>query len=279
MKRLRSGNHDAFNSRGAFRGPTLDACRLAWHCDDCVNISGFYVLVLRQEGRILRVSPLANGLPISAGDTCQAQTPDGACPPDVAVLLCEPDVEPTPDEREAIAGMPFWPGARETWFKKAFRVELGDEVALPPGSVLVSNRRQGNGFTVRNCDFGPNRARALQIKASDGLIENNRMRGLEMCAIDVTSEPVPFMEGGCSRNVTIAHNDIEGCGGGIVVSGVTPSGKPLQSGAHLDIRIVGNHVVSPSPALKAVGCTGLVVSGNDFETTDGGEQVKLLNCE
>jgi hypothetical protein len=243
-----------------------------------VNISGFYVLVLRQDGRKLRVSPPGNDLPISPGDTCQAQRPDGSCPPDVAIASCALDGAPTAVERKMIAGMPFWPGARDSWFKRSFRVELGADAELPPGSVLVSNRRQGNGFVVRNCDFGPNRARALQIKASDGLIENNRMRGLEMCAIDVTSEPVPFMEGGCSRNVAIVGNDIKGCGGGIVVSGVTPSGKPLRAGAHRDIRIAGHRVVSPSPALKAVGCTGLVISDNDFATTGGGEQVKLLNC-
>lgn len=277
MKRLRSGNHDAFNSRGAFRGPTLDGCRLAWHCDDCVNISGFYVLVLGREGRALRVSPLASELPIDPGDTCQIQTPDGGCPPDATVVSCAPDGEPTAEEKAFVATLPFWPGARDSWFRKAFRVELGEEAALPPGSVIISNRRQGNGFVVRNCDFGPNRARALQIKASDGLIENNRMRGLEMAAIDVTSEPVPFMEGGCSRNVAIIGNDIEGCGGGIVVSGVTPGGVPLAAGAHRDIRIAGNRVVSPAPALKVVGCTGLVVEDNDFRTTDNGKAVEFVN--
>lgn len=279
MRRLRSGNHDAFNSRGSFRGPTLDGCRFAWHCDDCVNISGFYVLVLRQDGRTLRVSPPSNDLPISPGDICQAQTPDGGCPPDVAVASCAPDGAPTAGEREMIAKMPFWPGARDSWFRKAFRMEVGAEVELPPGSVLVSDRRQGNGFAIRNCDFGPNRARALQIKASDGVIEDNRMRGLEMCAIDVTSEPVPFMEGGCSRNVTISGNDIRGCGGGIVVSGLTPEGKPLPAGAHRGIRVVGNRVVSPAPALKVVGCEGLVVSDNMFQTTNGGEPVTLVNCK
>ena len=279
MKRLRSGNHDAFNSRGSYRGPTLDGCRFAWQCDDGVNISGFYALVLGQEGRFLRVSPVSHSLPFSVGDTCQAQTPDGGCPPDVAILSCKPDAAPTAEEKAFIATLDFWPGARDSWFKKAFQVEIDSDAELPPGSVIVSNWRQGNGFVVRNCDFGPNRARALQIKASDGRIENNRMRGLEMCAIDVTSEPVPFMEGGCSRNVAIVGNDIEGCGGGIVVSGLTPNRKPLQAGAHRDIRIAGNRVVSPSPALKAVGCKGLVVSGNDFETTNGGEQIKLLNCE
>ena len=278
MKRLRSGNHDAFNSRASFRGPTLDGCRLAWHCDDCVNISGFFVLVLGQEGRTLRVSPLGGVPPLSVGDTCQLQTPAGECPPDATVVAITPDGEPTEEEKAFIATLNFWPGARDSWFKKAFRVELGDEVALPPGSVIVSNRRQGNGFVVRNCDFGPNRARALQIKASNGLIENNHMLGLEMCAIDVTSEPVPFMEGGCSRNVAIVGNDIEGCGGGIVVSGVTPSGRPLKAGAHSNIRIVGNRVSSPSPALKVVGCAGLELSGNDFHA-EGGEAIELVNCQ
>ena len=114
--------------------------------------------------------------------------------------------------------------------------------------------------------------------ASDGLIENNRMRGLEMCAIDVTSEPVPFMEGGCSRNVTIVDNDIEGCGGGIVVSGVTPSGRPLPVGAHRDIRICRNRVSAPGPALKAVGCEGLVLEDNKFDS-DKGKTIELINCK
>ena len=38
VRRLRSGNHDAFHSKGASIGPVLDGCRFAYQCDDAVNL-------------------------------------------------------------------------------------------------------------------------------------------------------------------------------------------------------------------------------------------------
>ncbi len=276
LKRLRSGNHDAFNSRRSFRGPTLESCRFAWHCDDCVNISGFYALVAGREGRTLRVLSSSASAPCAPGDTCQAMTFEGACPPDVTVASVTPDGEPTEDDRALIAGMNFWPGLDKS-FRWAWKVEVSEDVDLPPKSVIISNRRQGSGFVVRDCEFGPNRARALQLKASDGLIERTKIHGTEMCGIDISTEPIPFMEGGCSRNVTIRDCTVEDCGGGIVISGITGSRAPLPAGAHRDIRIAGSRVSSPAPALKAVGCLGLILSDNVFQA-NGGEAVQLVNC-
>ena len=277
VKRMRSGNHDAFNSRRSFRGPTLERCRFAWHCDDCVNISGFYVLVTGREGRTLRIVTNSADTPFVPGETCQAMTFEGECPPDVTVESVSPGGAPTDADRGVVGVMNFWPGMAET-FRWAWKVVLAEETSLQAKSVIISNRRQGNGFVVRDCEFGPNRARALQIKASDGLIERTKITGTEMCGIDISTEPIPFMEGGCSRNLTIRDCKVEGCGGGIVVSGITGRGKPLPAGAHSDIRFVGNRVASPAPALKAVGCRGLVLSNNVFDVT-GGKPVELVNCE
>ena len=85
LKRLRSGNHDAFNSRCSYVGPTLDRCTFQYHCDDCVNISGFYAFVTEQKGRTLRIAPYGGTLRIDPGDTCQLMTFEGVCLPDAKV--------------------------------------------------------------------------------------------------------------------------------------------------------------------------------------------------
>ena len=276
VKRLRSGNHDAFNSRRSYRGPTLDGCRFAWHCDDCVNISGFCGLVTRRDGRSLRVCPIGGLVPCADGDSCQVITLEGACLPDVKVATCEPDGTPTTEERKMFEEMKFWSGIANG-ISKAYRVTLAADVEVMPGSMLISNRRQGNGFVVRNCMFGPNRARGLLLKASDGLVVSNRIRGVEGPGIQIAAENA-WMEGGCSRNILLADNVLEDNGGGIVIGGRNNAGQPIPANAHRNIRLCGNRVISPAPALRVIGCTGLIVSNNMFQTT-GGEMFERINCK
>ena len=61
VPRLRSGAHDAFNSRMAGKGPRLENCSFAYHCDDCVNISGYYAVVTEVEGTRRRRRPSSPG--------------------------------------------------------------------------------------------------------------------------------------------------------------------------------------------------------------------------
>lgn len=46
---------------------------------------------------------------------------------------------------------------------------------IPDGSAVCNPLRTGNGFVVKDCDFGHNRSRGILIKASKGEVTGNRI--------------------------------------------------------------------------------------------------------
>lgn len=278
LKRLRSGNHDAFNSRCSYRGPTLENCTFQYHCDDCVNISGFYAFVTEQKGRTIRLAPSGGRLRIDAGDTCQVMTFGGTCPPDVKVVSIAPAGPTTEEERKLFESYNLWPGIARG-VRLAFTATLDADVELPPGSVIISNRRMGNGFRIRNCTMGHNRARGLLIKASDGVIENNTLEGVEGFAVQITPE-YEWMEGGCSRNMVVRNNTLRGNGGGVYLAGNNGARKPLPADSHRNVAITGNVITNSPLGIAVVGCTGLTVTGNDIRLHNPKEKtVQLTNVD
>ena len=267
LKRLRSGNHDAFNSRESYKGPTVERCVFQYHCDDCVNISGRYAFVVGQKGRTLRIAPYVGKVMIAPGDTCQLMTFDGKCLPDAKVVSVKSAGPTTDAERKLFESYNLWPGIAAS-AREAFTVELDADRELPPGSVIISNQRMGNGFVIRNCKMGHNRARGLLIKASDGLIEGNLMEGSEGHGIQVALE-YGWMEGGCSKNVVVKDNVVRGNGGGIMVAGQNGARKPMPTDSHRNITITGNTISGAAPGIAVVGCTGLDVRGNKIELPAG----------
>lgn len=267
LKRLRSGNHDAFNSRESYKGPTLEKCTFQYHCDDCVNISGRYAFVTAQKGRKLRVVPYVGKIMIEPGDTCELTTFEGKCLPDAKVVSVRDMGESKPAERKLLESYKLWPGIAQS-ATRAFVVELDSDRELPQGSAIISNRRMGNGFTIRNCTMGHNRARGLLIKASDGLIEGNVIEGSDGHAIQIAPE-YSWMEGGCGKNVVVRDNVMRGNGGGIHVAGQTGARKPMPVDSHRNITITGNRISGSAPGISVVGCTGLDVRGNKVELPAG----------
>ncbi len=267
LKRLRSGNHDAFNSRCSYKGPLLDGCTFQYHCDDCANISGFYAFVTKQEGRVLRIAPYGGHLRIDPGDVCQVMTFEGMCPKDVKVLSIVPDGDTTAAERKLFEGYNLWPGiARSN--RHAYKVTLDADVTLPEGSVIISNRRMGNGFILRNCTMGHNRARGFLIKASDGLIENNVLEGIEGWGVQIAPE-YEWMEGGCSRNMVVRNNVFRNNGGGVLLAGNNGARKPLPADSHRNVAITGNRIEGGYNGIVVTGCTGLDVTGNTIRLKPG----------
>lgn len=262
LMRLRSGNHDALNARCATVGPTVDSCRFRYHCDDCVNISGYYALVVRQEGRRLRVAPFSGVIRIREGESCQLMTYEGACPQNATAVSVRLLGGTTKEERKTFESYNLWPMIA-SWATKAYEIELDREVALPPGSVIISNDRMGNGFAVCNCDFGPNRARGIIVRASDGVIESNRLSGIEGWGVQL-APGFEWMEGGCSRSVLIRNNVITSCGAGISVSGNNGARKPLPVTAHKDIAVCRNVVASCAAGIEIVGCSELSFKDNEL---------------
>lgn len=275
LRRLRSGNHDALNSRCSVRGPLVDRCRFRYHCDDCVNISGYYAFVVSQQGRWLRVAPFSGVNRIDAGDSCQLMTFDGECLSDAKAVSVRPAGATTADERKTFEGYHLWPMIA-SWATKAYEVELDRETTLPPGSVIISNNRMGNGFSIQNSEFGPNRARGLIIRASDGGIVSNRITGVEGWAVQA-APGYEWMEGGCSRRILMQGNVMTGNGGGISVSGNNGARKLLPPAAHSRIAIVSNVVEKSFSGLEIIGCSGLVLKGNRVEPSGKCKPIRLVN--
>ena len=273
LKRLRSGNHDAFNSRCSYTGPTLERCTFQYHCDDCVNISGYYAFVTEQKGRTLRLAPFGGRLYIDEGDSCQLMTFDGACLPDAKVTSIRAVGETTAEERELFESYRLWPGfAANT--TRAYEVELDGDRELPPGSVVISNRRMGNGFSIRNCTMGHNRARGLLIKASDGVIESNLLERVECYAVQIKPE-YEWMEGGCSKDVVVRGNTLVDNGGGVWLAGNNGARKPLPADSHRDVAITDNTIAGSLNGIRVVGCTGLDLRGNSITPSSHPDAVAI----
>ena len=275
LQRLRSGNHDAFNSRCSYKGPTLDGCTFQYHCDDCVNISGFYAFVTEQKGRTLRIAPYGGNLRIDSGDTCQLMTFDGVLLPDAKVVSVHPAGDTTDAERKLFERCKLLPGLVQS-ARRAFTVELDTDCDMPPGSMIISNRRMGNGFAIRNCTMGHNRARGLLIKASDGLIEDNRIECVEGHAVQIVTE-YEWMEGGCSKDLVVRNNVFRDNGGGVYVAGSNGARKPLPADSHRNIAITGNTISGAVPGIAVIGCTGLDVRGNTIELPPDRPKARTIN--
>lgn len=283
MRRLRSINHDGFHSRDAIVGPQIIGCTARYQSDDCVNICGMYAMVSRVAGdelRILTHQPWK--WEQLSGDSLQVMSFDGQCPPDVKTVRVTPDGGITQEEVAFVRSLPLWPGFHEregTPFRHAFKVKIEHEIALAPGSVVISKSRGGNGFVIRDCTFGHIRSRGLLIKASGGVIENNTIDACWSAGMQISPE-YQWMEGGCSSDLEIIGNRLSGNrGGGISIYGRSGGGVSLPANSHRDIAIEGNEIRSPTPTgIHVSGCTGLAITGNALEVT-GGDPSKAIALE
>ena len=234
--RLRSGNHDALNARRDYVGPALDGCDFEYQCDDGVNISGFYAVVSKVEGRKIRILPYCGKLVIAAGDPCQVLTADGNVV-ETTALAIEADGDVDEAERGKIVEWNFTHGIGKS-LKRAWKVTLDRDAAFAPGSCIISARRRGDGFSIVRSHFGSNRSRGLLIKASNGTIANNVIERVKSSGIAVYPE-FSWLEGGCSQNLEIRGNLLRH-GATIVVGGRSPNGSPLPPEAHANCRLADN---------------------------------------
>ncbi|MGI6496605.1 MAG: right-handed parallel beta-helix repeat-containing protein [Kiritimatiellia bacterium] len=273
-RRFRSGNHDAFNSRCSFVGPVIEQCRFEYHCDDCVNISGYYALVTGQEDDTVRCVCISSR-PFEVGDVCQVMTFDGECPQDVRVLSVAGDGAAGESDVKFFESLSLWPGLANLC-RHAFKVRLAGSVGLKPGDALISSRRMGNGFAIRDCVFGHARANGVLIKASCGFIERNTISACVGSAVRLSPE-YEWTEGGCSRDIVIRDNVLQDNGAfGIDISGYNGSREPLAAESHFNFTVVGNRIAGLGTGVRISGCTGLVLVGNSVEVKDGRSPGYLL---
>jgi hypothetical protein len=271
VPRMRSLNADAFHSVGATKGPAIIDCTAKYQGDDCVNIHGTYHVIIGAEGTRLRVVA-PRGMTIAAGDPVEFLPATGPRPPDASALAVEPDAGLDAAERESITRLWIRDRIREQLVEetsRVFTITLDRPVTLPPGSVVCSGNRVGNGFAVTGCDFGFNRSRGILIKASRGIVADNTIRHGWMAAVLVAPE-YWWLEAASASDVVIRDNRIEGCRRpAIEVVALGGDGRPLPAGAHRRITIERNRIRDSAwPNLLIGSTTGLTLRDNETTGAD-----------
>jgi len=261
--RLRSLDADAYHSKYAIKGPSYLGCTARFMGDDCINICGDYHLIMSSQGKELRVLA-KGGMNIQPGDPVELVLYTGERLPDARALVIEPAGAMQEDERTFVGRQSLDAGLKSgRGLGRAFTITLDREVVIPRGGVICSANRIGNGFTVKNCNFGFNRSRGILIKASHGEITGNRMEGCWMSAILVSPE-YWWLEAGTSSDLQITGNTITDCGGvPIRIEATGGNGDLAPAGAHRNIGITGNTVTGCAmPGILVTSTASLQIGTN-----------------
>ena len=260
--RMRSLNADAFHSKHAEIGPKIVNCKAMWQGDDCVNICGDYYLVESGEGRKWRLLG-SKHLYIQPGDPLELVTPEGKRLADAVAVSAKREGETTSGDKAFFASLNLNAKVKNA-LTTVYSIELDREVELPPGSVLASTNRKGNGFAVLNNTFGNNRSRGILIKASEGEVSGNLLVNTHSESIKISPE-YHWLESGFSRNLVIKDNRIVNPRKeAIKIMGVGPFP------GHENIRVIDNHIQTGlSPALHIESVRNGRVGRNVILGTDG----------
>ena len=279
VPRMRSLNADALRSTEASQGPAIIGCAAKYQGDDCVNIHGTYHLVTACEDRQLRMAVL-HRMAIEPGDPVEFLPFTGPRPADAVAVKIEPDGPITEAEKEFVGKLSLHAPHKERLLggeAKFFKLTLDRAVPLAMGSAVCSGRRVGNGFLVKDCDFGHNRSRGILIKASRGQVIGNRISHGWMAAVLVAPE-FWWLEAASSSDVEIRENVIVGCRRpAIEIIAPGGNGKPLPSGAHRNLVIAGNQITDSAwPNIYVTSTEHLVVEDNRLTPAEPREFVPPL---
>lgn len=254
VRRLRSGNHDAFHSKSASTGPVLDGCRFAYHCDDAVNISTYYALVTGADGNCAEAAekvaiPFEVPMPlepmIREGDTLQVLRRDGSNGPDIHVEAVEDRHVTTEAQFAFLKTLGMWPNKERSMGRTSvLRLRAGETLAS--GDAVVPERLLCRGFAIRNCHIGPNRALGMRIRGSDGVIKSNVVERTIGAGLWVGPE-IEWPEGPMSHNLIIQGNEFLSCGAAsgqpaIYIGGHAADHRKIAPEAHRGMVIENNPI-------------------------------------
>ena len=294
LPRLRSLNADAFHSKDAPKGPAIISCTARFMGDDAVNINGRYHYVRGSKGRDVRIAVIDKTASIRQGDPVQFLPYSGPRPPDAKVVRRQPDPEPfTREEKDFIRRLRMDERMSTDLLEGKvtyYTLTLDHEIPLSPGSLVCCPNRIGNGFVVKDCDFGDNRSRGILIKAGKGEVSGNRIINSRMSAVLVSPE-FWWMEAGMSSDVVIKNNLIKGClQTPVRIQAHGGNRRILPAGALRNISILNNRIEDSAwPLIHVTSTSGLIINGNVLPSTPSGhaggkynksnEPILLENCE
>lgn len=207
VKRLRSGNHDGFWCIQDVVGPRILGCTMRYHCDDAINITGMYAIVLDVKGDEVRLAESPYGSYFDPGDEVEGMREDGRALPAMRVVAVRDGGELTSADHDYLNTLGMWPGLADRCRRVRF-VKMEGAASLERGAAVISTRANGNGFVIRDCTLGCNRAHGIRLRASRGLVAGNDIRGCEGYPVYIGPE-YEWFEGGCSRDVVLEENRMD----------------------------------------------------------------------
>lgn len=273
VPRLHSLCADGFHSSAVKKGPIVEDGLFEWMGDDSVAVHGTYALAtVESSGNQITLSPKFE-LPFEVGDDLTII--DGKTYKQKATAKVT-KVDPA-DAKEDATVTRLWETYRlDTRSRKFYTLAVDKDTPIAVGDLITSPQRIGNGYIVRNNICRNHRARAIQMKAGDGLIENNTIENVNFAGITLGPELSIWLGSDYVKNVVVRGNTIRntGFGGegrlnpnfadiaGIVVRSLTLDRK-LSPAENANITIENNRIENPAGlAMFLSSTTGLTVRNN-----------------
>ena len=237
MERLRSTHSDGIHSKYANIGPRIEDCYFEGLGDDAVAIHGGFGVVLGDaEGDVVELG--AQDDFFRPGDRIRFYTVSG----DMIYrkVVSTLPIEKDPDQIQKLIKNHYPNLKFVRLYQHAYSVRLDSSMAVSEGGLVANLDRNGKGFSVCNNEVKIGRARGLLIKASDGIVEGNRISHLALPGIVLAAEANDFMEADVISNVVVRNNIIES-----VNEGMLNPDRQIQAGGLVIVffgkKITGHH--------------------------------------
>ena len=208
VPRLKSGSQDGIHIKDTKgeKGVLIENCLINSHSDDAIAINTPYSLIVEAEKGYAVLAGKNAHMNLAKNDIVRyTRTKDMAILGELKVA----NIERITDEAECARlqktkmGFTLSPFLRNAALKQAafWKIRLKGNIAMSPTDFL--SLASGNkGAIIRNNTIRNHRARAMMLKTSDVLIENNTVFHSQMSGITFSVEKY-WLEGDYGSNITI----------------------------------------------------------------------------
>ncbi len=280
--RLLTTTADGIHSTTARKGPLIENCLIECNGDDGIAIHGYMSPVFKVAGNTLWVGPRGgrDKLSFDPGETilfARLQTGESFGSAKIKKS------DPVGDKNEILELEKIGPGLKLRdlkYFPDFIRIEI-EELSFKngfsseAGDLICSASAMGNGYRVVQNVIRNNRARGINIKAGDGLVEGNNLEHIAMAGISFCPGTY-FLEAYYAKNVVIKDNTIKQSGwtrsspempgaGALSIAGQGSRPEYPPAGGHQNVQIIGNVFESCYGVnLLVASAENIQIKGNRF---------------
>jgi hypothetical protein len=205
IDRLRSTQSDGIHSLLAGVGPVIRNCHLEALGDDAIAISSEFMVVLEDSSETSLLIG-AQSLFCKTGDRIRLYRMSDAQMEERTIVNLEV-LTNYPSMNIVPVVTNYYPSCvHADQYDTAIRLTLDSAVTSGKGNLVSNRDRAGAGYTVSNNFISNGRARGIIIKASDGVIEGNRISHTALPGILLLAESHSYLEADAVSNVTVRNN-------------------------------------------------------------------------